>query len=146
MGFISDHPRALALIRIGDEAIAKENPEMLRAYFAEDFVFHGPKGDLDFDQLSSQFGADDGALAQAYVVAHEYGHHVQDILGLLANAQRDPQGAESGAVRTELQADCLAGMWANGAANTKDSNGTAFLKPLTEKGVLEQDHGDCRQQ
>ena len=57
MGFISDHPRALALIRIGDEAIAKENPEMLRAYFAEDFVFHGPKGDLDFEQLSSHFAS-----------------------------------------------------------------------------------------
>ena len=88
-----------------------------------------------FAELTSRFGADGGALAQEYVVAHEYGHHVQDILGLLDNAQRDPQGATSGAVRTELQADCLAGMWANGAASTKDENGRAYLKPLTQRDI-----------
>lgn len=55
--FISDTPRARDLIRIGDEAIAKENHAMLRAYFAEDFVFHGPMGDLTFDQLSSYFAS-----------------------------------------------------------------------------------------
>ncbi len=88
-----------------------------------------------FEQLTSQYGADGGALAQEYVVAHEYGHHVQDILGLLENAQRDPQGAESGAVRTELQADCLAGMWANGAATTKDANGVTYLQPLTQQDI-----------
>ena len=88
-----------------------------------------------FAELTSRFGADDGALAQEYVVAHEYGHHVQDILGLLENAQRDPQGATSGAVRTELQADCLAGMWAGGAASTKDTQGQPFLKPLTEQDI-----------
>lgn len=56
-GFISNHPRARALIRVGDEAIAKRNDAMLRAYFAEDFVFHGPGGDLTFDQLSAYFAS-----------------------------------------------------------------------------------------
>ena len=88
-----------------------------------------------FSILTQQFGSDAGALAQEYVVAHEYGHHIQDILGLLDRAQQDPQGAESGSVRTELMADCLAGVWANHAANTKDANGTTYLKPLTESDI-----------
>lgn len=88
-----------------------------------------------FSILTQQFGSDAGALAQEYVVAHEYGHHIQDILGLLDRAQQDPQGAESGSVRTELMADCLAGVWANHAATTKDANGTTYLKPLTESDI-----------
>ena len=88
-----------------------------------------------FSILSSQFGADDGALAQEYVVAHEYGHHLQNVLGLLGRAQQDPKGAESGAVRVELMADCLAGVWANHAATTKDENGVTYLKPLTESDI-----------
>ena len=74
-------------------------------------------------------------MAQEYVVAHEYGHHVQDVLGLLDEAQKDPQGAESGAVRVELMADCLAGMWAKGAASTEDANGVTYLKPLTQQDI-----------
>jgi uncharacterized protein len=88
-----------------------------------------------FDELTSRFGADNGALAQEYVVAHEYGHHIQDILGLLDRAQQDPQGPESGSVRTELMADCLAGVWANHAATTQDANGQTLLKPLTRQDI-----------
>jgi len=88
-----------------------------------------------FNELTSRFGADDGALAQEYVVAHEYGHHVQDLLGVLDAAQSDPQGAESGAVRVELMADCLAGVWARHATETKDAQGVAFLAPLTQKDI-----------
>ncbi|PKW25274.1 KPN_02809 family neutral zinc metallopeptidase [Phycicoccus duodecadis] len=88
-----------------------------------------------FDLLTSRFGADDGALAQEYVVAHEYGHALQDQLGLLNRAQQDPQGAESGSVRTELMADCLAGVWAQHASTVPDAGGTPFLKPLTDTDI-----------
>jgi predicted ester cyclase len=56
-GFISDSPLARDLIRIGDEAIAREDDVALRAYFCADYVFHGPGGDLSFDQLSAYFGS-----------------------------------------------------------------------------------------
>lgn len=56
-GFISDHPRARQLIRVGNEAIVKRNDPMLRAYFTHDYVFHGPAGDRSFDQLSSYFAS-----------------------------------------------------------------------------------------
>ncbi|QGN57206.1 neutral zinc metallopeptidase [Nostocoides sp. HKS02] len=88
-----------------------------------------------FKILSSQFGSSSGPLAQEYVVAHEYGHHIQDLLGLLDKAQQGPTGAQSGSVRIELMADCLGGVWANHAATTKDKAGTTLLKPLTATDI-----------
>ncbi|AKT51967.1 KPN_02809 family neutral zinc metallopeptidase [Arsenicicoccus sp. oral taxon 190] len=88
-----------------------------------------------FNLLTKQFGADDGALAQEYVVAHEYGHHIQNQLGLLQKAQQDPQGPQSGGVRVELMADCLAGMWAKDASTVPGKNGKPFLKPLTQQDI-----------
>jgi predicted metalloprotease len=83
-----------------------------------------------FDDLKSKFGATGGPMAQAYILAHEYGHHVQDLLGLLEGGSGET-GATSQAVRTELQADCLAGVWANHAVET------GYLEPITRAQVAD---------
>lgn len=85
-----------------------------------------------FGILREQFGAQAGPLAQMYVLAHEWGHHIQQITGIMERYPNNGTGPESNGVRTELQADCLAGAWVANAAKEKDQNGVAFLKEPTE--------------
>jgi uncharacterized protein len=79
--------------------------------------------DLSFyDELKDRFGAP-GEFGQAYVIAHEVGHHVQNILGISSRVEvamrSDPQNRKANSVRLELQADCFAGVWGHSAQQRK---------------------------
>ncbi|BCB83413.1 KPN_02809 family neutral zinc metallopeptidase [Phytohabitans suffuscus] len=97
--------------------------------------------DLTFyQQLADQLGAP-GEFAQPYVLAHEYGHHVQDLLGTEAQMrrqqQRDPGNANRLSVMLELQADCYAGAWAKNATGTTDASGQKIFKSISQRDIQE---------
>ena len=104
--------------------------------------------DIDFlDQLQQQFGAQ-GEFAQAYVLAHEYGHHLQTLLGTERKVRAAQQGDKSDAnkysVAMELQADCYAGVWATLADRDKDNGITLTKDNIAEAQNAAQAVGDDR--
>jgi len=85
-----------------------------------------------FQELHTRFGAQGGSFAEGYVVAHEYGHHIQDLTGTLDTpAGAGDTGPNSGSVLTELGADCLAGVW------IKHATDTGYLKPVTNEEIAQ---------
>lgn len=88
-----------------------------------------------YAELRDRYGSSGGPLAEMYVLAHEWGHHIQDIAGILSQAQDGQTGEGSNAVRVELQADCFAGAWVGAASSTTDNAGEPFLNPVTKEQI-----------
>ena len=88
------------------------------------------------DVLQGQLGGPAGDFVEPYVIAHEYGHHIQNLTGAMGKV-RTQQGPESDSVRLELQADCYAGMWARAATNTEDAAGDPLIVEISEQDMTE---------
>ena len=86
------------------------------------------------DVLQGQLGGPAGDFVEPYVLAHEYGHHIQNLMGTMGKV-RTQQGPESDSVRLELQADCYAGMWTKSATTTNDATGQALITDLTDADI-----------
>jgi predicted metalloprotease len=90
-----------------------------------------------FTDLRDRFGANGGPLAELYVLAHESGHHIQNITGTMSGLDLAATGPESDSVRLEVQADCYAGAWVGEASTVPDASGTPFLEPITSQQVAD---------
>lgn len=90
-----------------------------------------------FAELRQRFGASAGSLAQMYVVAHEFGHHIQNIAGIMNGLNLRDSGPASDGVRLELQADCFAGAWVGAASTLKDDQGVTYLEPVTQQQIAD---------
>jgi uncharacterized protein len=88
------------------------------------------------DVLEGQLGGSGGDFVEPYVLAHEYGHHIQNLLGTMGKVKTQ-QGPESDAVRLELQADCYAGMWTKGAMSTTDAKGQKIFEEIPRSDIDE---------
>lgn len=95
-----------------------------------------------FNELKRRFGAP-GEFAQAYVIAHEIGHHVQKLLGIETKVrrlqQREPGEANPLSVRLELQADCFAGVWANSTEQRNIVNQSDVSAAMRAAGAVGDD-------
>lgn len=92
--------------------------------------------DLTFwNDLKTQFKTNGGVFAQGYVLAHEYGHHIQSVLGTADRVQSGDKGPTSGTVRLELQADCYAGVWAKNATTTPGADGQVLLSEISQQDI-----------
>jgi predicted metalloprotease len=90
-----------------------------------------------YNDLRVRFGATGGPLAELYVVAHEWGHHIQNTTGIMEGLNTQETGPDSDGVRLELQADCFAGAWAGDATETQDASGRPLLEEITDAQLKE---------
>lgn len=90
-----------------------------------------------FDDMVTKYGASDSVLAQEYVVAHEWGHHIQNLQGVFRAHDTRETGEQGAGVRSELQADCYAGVWMHWASTTRDpTTGAYYLNTPTADELL----------